>query len=122
MIVRPAKQAPVQELAPGVKMRWCISQADGAENFYLRLVEVAVDSAPPPPHEHPFEHEMYILEGRGTAVGPEGEQPFNAGDTLFIPPGESHQLRHLTALKFICLIPATEATSKLFPVRVGTDQ
>ena len=111
MIVKPAVQTPPQVLSEGVTMRWVIAAADGAENFFMRLVDVAAEAAPPPPHQHPFEHEMYILAGQGVAIGPDGETLFTAGDVIFVPPDESHQLRHDTTLKFICLIPASGAAS-----------
>jgi quercetin dioxygenase-like cupin family protein len=60
-----------------------------------------------PYHTHPWEHEVFILEGKGTLVQGEKDVPFSKGDVIFIPAGEGHQLRNPSKepLEFICLIP-----------------
>ena len=41
-------------------------------------------------HIHPWEHEVYIIEGSGTLVCDEKEYPVKAGDAIFIPPDVDH--------------------------------
>lgn len=90
----------------GVRVRWLISKETGAENFAMRLFEVEPEGYSPL-HSHPWEHEIFILEGEGVAVGGEEEETFKKGDVIFISPGERHQLRNTGEgrLMFICLIP-----------------
>jgi quercetin dioxygenase-like cupin family protein len=101
MIVKSSREVEGQALGPGVVMRWVISEKDGAENFYMRVVQAEPGTQGPPMHHHAYEHEMYILEGEGTVLGEKGERSFKAGDVIYIPPGESHQLMHPNGLRFI---------------------
>jgi len=82
-------------------MRWVISEKDGAENFFMRIIEAEPGTQGPPMHSHAYEHEMYILEGQGLVVGDEGEKPFKSGDVIFVPPNEKHEIKHPGGLKFI---------------------
>jgi quercetin dioxygenase-like cupin family protein len=94
------------EGAKDVQIRWLIAERDGAPNFYMRLFEMA-PGGHSPRHRHDYEHEIFILEGRGTALDGGKEQPIEAGTFLLIPPNAEHQLRNTgnSALKFLCLIP-----------------
>ena len=88
-------------MGEGVTMRWVISPKDGAENFYMRIVEAQLGSEGPPLHHHDYEHEMYILEGEGTLVDDEGERPVKEGDVIYIPSNSNHTLKHPNGLRFI---------------------
>ena len=94
------------EEAKGVSMRWLISDKDGAPTFAMRMVEVELEGYTPY-HTHPWEHEVYILQGTGVVVGEEGEKPYSAGDVVYIPPNETHNFKNTgqEALQFLCLIP-----------------
>jgi len=51
--------------APGVTIRWVIDEErDGAPIYALRVIEVA-PGGNTPNHTHTFEHENYIMEGKG---------------------------------------------------------
>src|SRR4030042_6329270 len=104
--VKSANEIESEKMSEGVKIRWVISEKDGAENFYMRVIEAEPGSQGPPLHDHPYEHEIYILEGEGTVVGEAGEKPFKRGDVIFIPPNEKHQLNHPGGLRFILLTPS----------------
>lgn len=101
MKVRHSKDVEGQKAGEGVIMRWVVSEKDGAENFYMRIIEAEPGTEGPPMHSHDYEHEMYILEGEGILLGDEEEIPVKAGDVIFIPPKENHQLRHPNGLRFI---------------------
>jgi quercetin dioxygenase-like cupin family protein len=90
----------------GMKVRWLITKEIGAENFAMRLFELETGGYSPF-HSHPWEHEVFILEGEGLAVGQEKEIKFKAGDVIFLPPNEKHQLKNngKKPVKFLCLIP-----------------
>jgi quercetin dioxygenase-like cupin family protein len=72
----------------------------------MRLFEIE-PGGHSPLHAHPWEHEVFILEGEGIVVGPEGERKFKPGDVIFIPSNEIHQFRNdgKRAVKFLCLVP-----------------
>lgn len=89
-----------------LNIRWLITREDGAKNFAMRLFEM--DSGGfSPLHSHDWEHEIFILEGEGVVVGGEQTVKFKAGDAIFIPSNEKHQLRNNSnkPCKFLCFIP-----------------
>ena len=95
--------------ASKLRIRWLVTKEIGAKNFAMRLFEMAPDGYSPL-HTHPWEHEVFILEGGGVVFDGEKATPFKAGDVVFIPPDEQHQFKNVgkKTLKFICLIPYTE--------------
>lgn len=99
-----AKRA--EEGARRLKVRWLITKEMGAENFSMRLFEMEPGGYSPL-HSHPWEHEVFILEGEGTVLGGGEEHKFKAGDVIFIPPNEMHQFKNTgeKTVKFLCLIP-----------------
>jgi quercetin dioxygenase-like cupin family protein len=102
---------PVQmEGAEGCRVRWLIGQADGASNFAMRQFEVAAGGHTPR-HQHPYEHEVFVLEGAGVVYEGDVEHPLHAGDVVFVRPDEVHQFKNTGQgpLKFLCLIPNTPA-------------
>jgi len=66
-----AKRA--EEGALGLRVRWLITKNIGAENFAMRLFEMETGGYSPF-HDHPWEHEVFILEGEGLVIGEGGEQ------------------------------------------------
>ena len=96
---------PVQE-RPGVIKREVITANDGAPHFCMRVFEIEPGSSSPS-HEHPWEHEIYILSGRGVAVGEQGETQIAKDSVIFVPPDEHHCLVNNgdETLRLICVIP-----------------
>ncbi len=105
---RDVKAEDAEEGASKLKVRWLITKDMGAENFAMRLFEMKPGGYSPL-HSHPWEHEVFILEGEGLVVSEEEERKFRAGDVIFIPPNERHQLKNTgqKTVKFLCLIPYT---------------
>lgn len=95
--------------ADGIKVRWLIRKEDGAPNFAMRSFELA-PLGHSPLHSHDWEHEAYILEGKGEVVCNNETRRVNAGYVVFIPPKAKHQFRNIgeTKLKFLCLVPHHE--------------
>ena len=94
-----------QEL-PGVLKREVINADDGAPNFCMRVFEVEPGSSTPS-HSHPWEHEVYVLDGQGVAVSQQGETPIARDSVVFVPPDEHHCFTNngQETLRFICVIP-----------------
>lgn len=99
-------EEPKEKGIKDVKLRWVITKEDGAKNFAMRVFEIQPGGYTPL-HQHDWEHEVFILEGEGTAKNKEKEEPFKQGDVFFIKPMEWHQFNNTgkKILKFICLIP-----------------
>lgn len=98
---------PVEmEGASGCKVRWLVSESDGAPTFAMRQFDVAVGGHTPK-HSHPYEHEVFVLEGDGLVVEGEIEHPLKTGDVIFVKPDEVHQFRNTgeRPMKFLCLVP-----------------
>ncbi|RMF30066.1 MAG: cupin domain-containing protein [Chloroflexi bacterium] len=108
MKVEAYTQTPAEpvEGTPGVTIRWVITQKDGAPNFAMRVIEVE-PGASTPHHTHDYEHEVFVLAGRGAVRGQEGDRPIEAGTVVYVPPNEKHQFVNTgpEALRFICVIP-----------------
>ena len=96
------KEQGVQE----VKVRWLISEKDGAKNFAMRLFEIQPQGHTPL-HQHDWEHEVFIVEGSGVTRNKTDETSFKQGDVFFVPALEWHQFVNNgeEVLKFICVIP-----------------
>ena len=96
----------VGEEAKGVSLRWLIDKKTPAPNFYMRIFEI-VPGGYTPLHRHPWEHEVFILEGKGRVHGGGGERAFGPYDVVYIPPKEEHQFKNIgdSTIKMLCLIP-----------------
>lgn len=98
------------EGASGCQVRWLIDEQQGAPNFAMRQFEVDPGGYTPR-HSHPYEHEVFVLEGEGIVVEGDVEHPLSAGDVVLVTPNEIHQFRNTgqTPLKFLCLVPNESA-------------
>ncbi len=107
MIIRHENQVTGIELMPGVTRKVLIGPHEGAPNFIMRIFELQPDSSTPF-HAHPWEHEIYIIEGTGFVKDSTGEQiPIHTGHSLFVPANEKHCLINSgKSLRFLCLIPS----------------
>lgn len=103
---RDVEAKDAKEEASKLRVRWLITKDIGAENFAMRLFEMEPGGYSPF-HSHPWEHEVFILEGEGIVVGEGEERKFRAGNVIFVPPNEKHQFKNTgeTTVKFLCLIP-----------------
>jgi len=100
------EEKDVEEEASRLRVRWLITKEMGAENFAMRLFEMEPRGYSPF-HRHPWEHEVFVLEGEGSVVGEVKERKFRAGDVIFVPANEKHQFKNNgeKTVKFLCLIP-----------------
>ena len=100
--------------AEGCSVRWLVDQDDGAPNFAMRQYEVAVGGYTPK-HTHPYEHEVFVLDGEGVVIEGDQEHPLKSGDVVFVRPDELHQFRNTgtSPLKFLCLVPNSAMGTKV---------
>ena len=100
-------QVPVtMEGSSGCTVRWLMDEKQGAPNFAMRQFEVAPGGYTPR-HSHPYEHEVFVLEGAGVVFEGDTEHSLKAGDVVLVVPGEVHQFRNTgdKPLRFLCLVP-----------------
>ncbi len=107
---RVAKAPVTMEGARGCQVRWLVDESQGAPNFAMRQFEVAPGGYTPK-HSHPYEHEVFVLEGRGVVMEGDVEHPLEAGDFVLVTPNEIHQFLNTGAgpLKFLCMVPNSSA-------------
>lgn len=107
-------QPVVMEGSAGCQVRQLLGERDGTPNFAMRQFEVAPGGYTPR-HSHPYEHEVFILEGEGVVYEGDRPHPLKAGDVVFVKPDEIHQFKNPGAspLKFLCLIPNSAAGKKV---------
>jgi quercetin dioxygenase-like cupin family protein len=101
------KPATVSESgASNITVRWLITKDRGAPNFAMRLFEVAQNGYSPL-HTHPWEHEVFILQGEGIVTDGKTATPLKPNDVVYTAPDEWHQFKNtgMQTFKFLCLIP-----------------
>lgn len=113
------QQRPVDmEGASGCLIRWLVHPSDGVDNFAMRQFEVEPGGFTPR-HHHPYEHEIFVIEGEGVVVEGDQEHSIKPGSVVYIVPDEVHQFRNTgdVPLKFLCLVPnvATLPTTPVTP-------
>ena len=98
---------PVGEDAPGASIRWLIDKEhDDAPVYALRMIELQ-PGGNSPRHSHPYEHENFVVEGKGRLLIEDQWHELKTGDVALVPPGVLHQFVNdgESVLKFLCGIP-----------------
>ena len=100
--------------ASGCTVRHLVSESDGAPNFAMRRFEIAPGGYTPR-HSHPYEHEVYVLEGDGVVYEGDEQHAITAGDVIFVTPGDVHQFRNTgqVPMKFLCMVPNDAANQPI---------
>jgi quercetin dioxygenase-like cupin family protein len=112
MKINPYTQAQAthfaSEAAKGIAARVVIGKSVAANNFCMRVFEIA-PGGHTPKHSHDWEHEMFIHAGEGEVYGNERWNPIASGTVVFMPGNEEHQLRNTgkELLVVVCVIPGT---------------
>ena len=104
--------AVTSEGAKDTQVQWLLDESRGAPNFALRRFIIAPGGCTPR-HTHDWEHEVYVLRGKGVLVTDEGEVPLGPDRAILIPPNEEHQFRCTGAesLEMLCIVPNGPATT-----------
>lgn len=111
MILRNYRQVEGNEAAPGVIMRVVAGPAEGAPNFAMRIFEIRPGSSTPA-HSHAWEHEVFVVSGRGAFRGGNTEELLADGDTVLVMPDEPHCFVNTgdELLVLICVVPLVNGT------------
>jgi len=96
---------PIED-APGVLRRVAIGADDGASRFSMRVFEINPGSSTPF-HSHWWEHEVFVLSGKGAVREAGSETPITEGTTVYVAPDEEHCFTNTGGgvLRVICVIP-----------------
>jgi quercetin dioxygenase-like cupin family protein len=95
--------------APGVKMHIVAGTDEGAPTFVMRVFEIE-PGRNTPHHTHPWEHEMFVIEGDGILKSDDKNIPIKAGDTMMVLPNEKHGVFNTgkDILTMICVVPLVD--------------
>jgi quercetin dioxygenase-like cupin family protein len=106
MLVRNYKDIAAKSYGAGVEKRVVIGPKQGAPTFVMRVFELG-PGASTPYHAHDWEHEVFVLSGRGVGVTENAEVPLEANDAVFVPPDEKHCFKNAAqdTFRFVCLVP-----------------
>ncbi len=93
------------EGAKEVEKEVLLGAPEGVESFAMRRFTLA-GCGHTPYHSHDWEHEVYVLEGKGVVKTEEGERQLASGSAVYVPSNEEHQfLSDEEGMKFLCLVP-----------------
>ncbi len=86
--------------------RVLVGPDENAPNFSMRKFTIKKGGCSPY-HTHPWEHEVYILGGRGEVRFPGGSRSVEPGDFAFVPPNDEHQFVNSGdgVFEFLCVVP-----------------
>ena len=106
MQIRNYGDVPVLPYAAGIEKRVMLGPKQGAPSFVMRIFDLPPGAASPW-HQHDWEHEVYVLAGKGLVVLKDGETPIHRGDAILITPNEMHCIKNngRAVLRFMCLVP-----------------
>ncbi len=105
--VREVKEEEVNyEGSINAKIQWLITKDVGANHFAMRRFIIKKDGKIPK-HQHDWEHEIYMLSGRGVVGIDEEEVEVDKDMFIYIPPNKPHWFRnpYNEDCIFLCLIP-----------------
>ncbi len=100
---------PFGDEAPGVKIRVLIDEGeDGSPYYVLRMIEIE-PGGHTPYHSHPFEHENFVLTGRGYLTIADKKWLIGPGYVAYVPSGVPHMYECVgdEVFSFLCGIPAS---------------
>jgi len=103
------RQVNGNEAAPGVVMRIVAGPAEGAPTFVMRVFEIQPGSATPS-HTHPWEHEIFVISGKGTLKSGDADKPLGEGDAVTVLPDELHSFANTGdgLFRLICVVPLVD--------------
>lgn len=85
-----------------------VNPSVGAECLRMHVSCVSPGMKPHPPHQHPEEEIMYVLEGRGTMLLGDELAPVEAESAIFVPSNQFHGIENTgdTSLRYMVILEA----------------
>ena len=99
-------QAMEMDGAVGVSLRLMVGREHGAPTFAMRHFTVEPDGHTPL-HRHNYEHEVYVVAGKGLVRSGDTHREVTPGSAVFISANELHQFSNTgpDPLQFVCMVP-----------------
>jgi quercetin dioxygenase-like cupin family protein len=97
----------------GVSIRYLVVEEFGAPNFEMRYFELQ-KGGKTSLDQHPYEHEVFVLKGKGKMLLNGTEHELRQGDAILIEPNEEHRLFQAgeDPFGFLCMVPNGVSQSK----------
>jgi len=97
----------------GVSIRYLVVEEFGAPNFEMRYFELE-KGCKTSLDQHPYEHEVFVLRGRGKLLLNDEEIELRKNDAILIESNEQHRLIQIgdEAFGFLCVVPNGVSKSK----------
>jgi quercetin dioxygenase-like cupin family protein len=109
-VISSKKREVVPVAVPGAEkatFRWLVDRTNGAKTYALRLFEIEPGGIVPL-HQHPEEHEIFVISGKAEVLSDSGIRAARKDDVIFIPSNIMHGIdnrKGKEVFKFICAIP-----------------
>ena len=106
MLVRNYELVPALPYGEGIEKRVMIGPKQGAPTFVMRIFDLPPGTSSPY-HSHDWEHEVFVLSGKGVEVSENAETAIGPSDAVIIPANEMHCLKNSgqETFRFMCLVP-----------------
>lgn len=110
MIVKAVQDVPATPVteagAKGTTIQWLFNSPDGVPTFAMRYFVVSPGGSTPR-HAHPWEHEVFVLQGKCTAFCEGETRNVGSNHAIYIEPGAIHSFSNdgTEDLIFLCMIP-----------------
>lgn len=102
------EERPVELVgADKATVRWLIDHTIGAKTYAMRFFEIKPGGLIPL-HQHPEEHEIFVLSGQAKVLGSAEDATAQKDDVIYVAPNEPHgydNKHSKEAFRFICVIP-----------------
>ncbi len=120
-VLEEVEPVPVlMEGAEGAHVRVVLGREDRAPGFTMRVF--ALDAGGRTPyHRHDYEHEVYVLSGRGGILGVEGRSGLSPGAAVLVHPDEWHGFvaDEGQPMEFLCVVPNRAYEEGKYRVQTG---
>jgi len=92
-------------------IQWLVDPSAGAKNFAMRMFTIK-PGGEIPKHSHWYEHEIFVLKGKGVIGAGDKEYEVSEGNVIYVPPNIPHWYRNTGSEDwvFICVIPLRKPT------------
>ncbi|RLE94433.1 MAG: cupin domain-containing protein [Thermoprotei archaeon] len=92
-------------------IQWLIDPSAGAKNFAMRMFTIK-PGGEIPKHSHWYEHEIFVLKGKGVIGAGDKEYEVSEGNVIYVPSNIPHWYRNTGSEDwvFICVIPLRKPT------------
>ena len=106
MLVRNYEHVSALPYGQGIEKRVMIGPKQGAPTFVMRIFDLPPGTSSPY-HSHDWEHEVFVLSGKGVEVSENAETAIGPNDAVFMPANEMHCLKNSgeETFRFMCLVP-----------------